>query len=191
MRGSRMPLEFLPQPLDGVVLIEPRVAVDERGWFLEAFRQSEFDAAGIATPFVQDNLSSSSRGVLRGIHYQLPPHAQAKLVSVVRGAIWDVCVDLRRGSPTLGHWLGRELNDANHHMLYIPPGYGHGFVVLSEWAEVAYKCTAEYCPSSERGVRWDDPTVGIAWPVRDVVVSAKDAAQPLLAGAALFEAVGS
>lgn len=182
-----MPFEFTPQPLAGVVTIRPRVLRDARGCFFESYKASEFHAAGITAPFVQDNDSVSTRGVLRGIHYQLAPHAQGKLVWVVQGTVWDVCVDLRRGSPSLGRWFGTTLSDENRTMVFMPPGCGHGFLVLSETAHVHYKCTQEYVREAERGVRWDDPTLAIDWPLRDVVVSAKDAALPSLSGAALSE----
>jgi dTDP-4-dehydrorhamnose 3,5-epimerase len=182
-----MPFEFTPQDLSGLVLIRPRVFGDSRGSFFESYKRSEFEAAGIREAFVQDNCSVSSRGVLRGIHYQLPPRAQGKLVSVTRGSVWDVCVDLRKRSATFGRWFGVTLSEENHLMAYVPPGFGHGFVVLSESAQFLYKCTQEYDPSAERGVRWDDPELAIQWPLRDVVVSAKDAALPLLAQAAPFE----
>jgi len=175
--------EFLPQALDGVVLVRPRVLADRRGWFLESFRGQEFEAAGIQGPFVQDNCSLSRGGVLRGIHYQLPPSEQGKLVWVPRGEVWDVCVDLRRGSPSFGHWFGTTLSDENHLMLWVPPGFGHGFVALSDEALTLYKCTAVYDREAERGVRWDDPDLAIDWPIRDVILSEKDAALPPLAKA--------
>lgn len=182
-----MPFEFCPQVLEGVISIHPRLFGDARGRFLESYRREDFLAAGIGEPFVQDNFSTSSRGVLRGLHYQLPPHAQGKLVWVTRGTVFDVCVDLRRYSSTFGQWLGEELDGERHEMLYIPPGFGHGFVVLSEQAEFFYKCTAQYAPESERGIRWDDPDLAIDWPLTDVIVSAKDAALPRLADADVFE----
>lgn len=184
-----MTFEFIQQPLDGVVLIRPRVFGDPRGCFLERYKRSEFEAAGISDDFVQDNHSVSTRGVLRGIHYQLPPKAQGKLVWVTRGSVWDVCVDLRRASKTFGAWHGVELDDEGHSMLYVPPGFGHGFVVLSESAHFLYKCTQEYDAATERGVRWDDPQLGIEWPIDDVTVSAKDADLPDLTAADVFEAI--
>ena len=181
-----MPFEFEPQALKGVVLIRPRVFSDPRGFFFESYKHSDFEAAGISGPFVQDNYSVSSRGVLRGIHYQLPPRTQGKLVYAPRGSVWDVCVDLRRGSETFGRSLGVTLSEENHLMLWVPPGFGHGFVVLSDTAHFLYKCTKEYDLSAERGVRWDDPDLAIAWPLRDVSVSPRDAALPRLADAAVF-----
>ncbi|MCB9828386.1 MAG: dTDP-4-dehydrorhamnose 3,5-epimerase [Planctomycetes bacterium] len=183
-----MTISFEPQALAGVVLVRAHAVEDVRGHFLEAYKRSAFEAAGITAPFVQENLSRSARGVLRGIHYQLPPHAQGKLVQVMAGSVFDVCVDLRRSSPTFGRWLGRTLEAERHEMLYIPAGFGHGFVVLSEAADVSYRCTAEYAPASERGVRWDDPDLAISWPVSDPLVSAKDAALPRLEEADVFEA---
>ncbi len=182
-----MPFEFSPTPLDGPVVIRPRVFEDPRGYFLESYKHSEFEEAGIPTAFVQDNHSVSTRGVLRGIHYQLPPHAQGKLVRVTQGAVFDVCVDLRRDSDRFGRWYGLELSEDNHTMLYVPPGFGHGFVVTSERAHFQYKCTAEYDPDAEQGVRWDDPDLAIDWPIRDVVVSERDEALPALADASVFE----
>ena len=182
-----MAFEFIAQALPDVVLVQPQVFGDTRGGFLETYKQSEFEAAGIRERFVQDNHSISSRGVLRGVHYQLPPRAQGKLVWVTQGAVWDVCVDLRRESDSFGQWCGADLTGENHAMLYVPPGFGHGFVVLSEIAHFQYKCTQEYAPSSERGIRWDDPDLAIDWPLRDVTVSEKDASLPWLAEAEVFE----
>ena len=184
-----MPFEFQPLPIAGPILVKPQVFGDDRGFFLETYKQSAFEAAGIPGPFVQDNQSRSARGVLRGIHYQVPPHAQGKLVWVTEGAVWDVCADLRRSSPTFGQWSGVHLRAEEHTMLYLPPGFGHGFVVLSDTADFLYKCTAEYSPAAERGVRWDDPDLAIDWPLEglDVTVSTKDAALPLLADVEVFE----
>jgi dTDP-4-dehydrorhamnose 3,5-epimerase len=182
-----MPFEFRPQSLKGLVLIAPRVFGDARGSFLETYRASEFEAAGIREHFVQDNFSISSRGVIRGLHYQLPPSAQGKLVCVTHGTVWDVCVDLRRSSDTFGRWSGETLSAENHRMLYVPPGFGHGFVALTDVAHFQYKCTREYDPKAERGVRWDDATLAIPWPLRDGAVSAKDAALPPLSKAELFD----
>ena len=182
-----MPFEFVPQALDGVILVRPRVFDDPRGYFLESYKRSEFEAAGIDDDFRQDNVSVSTRGVLRGIHYQLPPHAQGKLVGVARGEVWDVCVDLRRDSPTFGEWCGVSLKDHEHTLLYVPPGFGHGFVVLSETAWFVYKCTREYAPGAERGIRWDDPDLAIDWPLSDVTVSEKDAALGAFSEAEVFE----
>ncbi len=166
--------------LDGVVFIEPRVFQDDRGFFLETYRADRYEEAGIALPFVQDNHSRSVRGTLRGLHAQWRK-PQGKLVRCLQGEIFDVAVDMRRGSPTHGEWVGVTLTSDNFKQIYVPPGYLHGFVVVSEVAEVEYKCTDLYDPGYEVGVRWDDPAIGIDWPVKDVILSEKDAAAPLLA----------
>ncbi len=181
-----MPFEFKPTELDGLVIVEPKAFGDDRGFFLETYKESAFRDGGITETFIQDNHSLSSRGVLRGLHYQLPPHAQGKLVRVVTGSVWDVAVDVRRSSPTFGQWVGVELSETNHTMLYIPPGFAHGFVVHSETAHVVYKCTAEYDKASERGIRWDDLTIAIDWPLTDVTVSEKDQILPAFADAEVF-----
>jgi dTDP-4-dehydrorhamnose 3,5-epimerase len=157
-------VEFLPTQIPDVVLIKPKVFGDNRGYFLESWHEAKFADAGITTRFVQDNHSHSSRGVLRGMHYQVQ-HTQGKLVRVTRGAVFDVAVDVRRSSSTYGHWVGAELNDSNHHMLWIPPGFAHGFLTLSDNVDFIYKCTDVYAPQHERVLRWDDPTVGIVWPL--------------------------
>lgn len=175
-----MPCTFEKTFIDGLFIITPRVFPDERGFFLESYKAGEFAAAGIRDAFVQDNHSRSVRGVLRGLHFQRPPHAQAKLVRVTHGLVWDVAVDLRRGSPTFGRWLGIELGEENRKMLYIPRGFAHGFVTLSDGAELLYKCGAEYDKDSDGGVRWDDPDLAIDWPLPDVKLSDKDAALPRL-----------
>ncbi|MEP6506627.1 MAG: dTDP-4-dehydrorhamnose 3,5-epimerase [Gemmatimonadales bacterium] len=161
-------------PLPGPLVLEPRIFRDERGFFVETFSTREANGSGVARTFVQDNHSRSSRGVLRGLHYQL--HApQGKLVHVARGSIFDVAVDIRVGSPHFGKWFGVELNDENLTSLWIPPGFAHGFCVLSETADVIYKCTALYDGNDDRGVAWNDPVIGVVWPNADPVVSAKDA----------------
>ena len=165
--------------IDGALLIEPAVFGDARGFFLESFVQKRFDAAlGNHVEFVQDNHSRSPRGVLRGLHWQEAPHAQGKLVRVTRGAVFDVAVDIRRGSPTFGRWFGIELSEANHRQLWIAPGLAHGFLVTSESADFLYKTTTYYAPEAERALRWDDPDLKIAWPDLGAAptVSAKDAA---------------
>jgi dTDP-4-dehydrorhamnose 3,5-epimerase len=182
-----MPFTFTKTDLDGLLVVQPRAFPDDRGYFLESYKKSEFAAAGIPTSFVQDNQSFSSRGVLRGIHYQLPPHAQGKLVRVLEGVVWDVGVDLRRNSPSFGRWFGLELSGENHTMLYVPPGFGHGFLVLSPTAHFLYKCTAEYDKASEGGVRWDDPELSVEWPTADIAVSEKDRNLPYLGDAAVFD----
>jgi dTDP-4-dehydrorhamnose 3,5-epimerase len=169
-----------------VKLLEPRVFADSRGFFLESYNQRTFTELGIAESFVQDNHSRSQRGVLRGLHYQLV-QPQGKLVRAVRGEIFDVAVDLRRGSSTFGQWTGRHLSEENKFMLWVPAGFGHGFLVLSEVAEVLYKATDFYAPQGERSVLWNDPAIGIAWPdAGEPSLSAKDAAGKPLAEAEVF-----
>jgi dTDP-4-dehydrorhamnose 3,5-epimerase len=179
-----MPFTFTPTDLPNVVLIEARAFGDARGFFLEAYKRSAFVAAGIDAHFVQENRSGSARGVLRGLHYQAAPYGQGKLVSVVAGEIFDVAVDVRPGAPTFGKYVSFTLSESNHRSLYIPPWCAHGFCVLSERAEVAYKTTAEYAPEHERGIRWDDPAIGIKWPMTDVTLSERDRQLPSIAAAA-------
>lgn len=172
-------MKVTPTALDGVLVVEPTVHSDERGWLMESWNQRDFDAAvGHPVRFVQDNQSQSLRGVLRGLHYQLPPHAQGKLTRVLHGRIFDVAVDLRRSSPSFGRWIGVELSDENRRQLWLPPGLAHGYLVLSDGAEVFYKTTAHHAPGSERCIRWDDPQLGIAWPSRHPVLSRRDATAP-------------
>jgi dTDP-4-dehydrorhamnose 3,5-epimerase len=159
--------------LPGVRLIEPRRFGDARGWFMEIWNQERYHAAGLEFGFVQDNLSFSSRGVLRGLHFQ-DPHPQGKLVWVGSGEIWDVAADVRPDSPTFGKWVASTLSAENGRQLFIPEGYAHGFVVLSEQALVAYKCTTPYRPECEHTIRWDDPDLGIDWPINAPIVSEKD-----------------
>jgi len=182
-----MPFTFRKTELKEVILIEPRVFPDDRGFFLESYKESDFRAAGIDAVFVQDNHSMSRKNVLRGLHYQLPPEAQEKLVRVIRGAVLDVAVDIRRGSPTFLEYISTELSDENHNMLYIPAGFAHGFVALTQDVHLAYKCTAEYDPELDRGIKWDDPDIGIKWPVSNPLVSEKDRALPCLKHAEIFE----
>lgn len=166
-------MNVIATSLPGVLLLEPKVFGDARGFFLEIWQAERYRAAGMPAPFVQDNHSRSRRGVLRGLHYQLV-QPQGKLVWVTRGAVFDVAVDVRRGSPQFGRWFGCVLDDENHRQLYIPPGFAHGFCVLSEEADFFYKCTDYYHPQSERGIAWDDPDIGIEWPLREVSLSGKD-----------------
>lgn len=172
-------MKVTPLAIADVLLIEPEVFGDARGFFLEAFNARRYREIGIDLPFVQDNVSLSARGVLRGLHFQ-QPNAQGKLVQVLSGEVFDVAVDVRPGSPSFGRWVAATLSGTNHHQLWLPPGFAHGFVVLSESAMFAYKCTALYDKASERAVRWDDPDIGIPWPVSDVQLSDKDARAPLL-----------
>lgn len=166
--------------LPGVLLITPKVFGDARGYFVETFANERYAEAGIDIPFVQDNLSRSPKGVLRGLHLQ-NPHGQGKLVQVVEGSVFDVAVDVRVGSPHFGKWVGAELSAENHCQLWVPPGFAHGFVVTSEHALFSYKCTDTYHPETELSVLWNDPAIGIDWPVETPVLSGKDAAAKVLA----------
>lgn len=166
-------MNFIKTELPGLVVIEPRVFEDPRGYFMETFHRQRFAEAGLPAEFVQDNHSRSIRGTLRGLHYQIE-NAQGKLVRCVRGEIFDVGVDLRPGSPTFGRWFGAALSEANRRQLYIPAGFAHGFCVLSEMADVVYKCTALYSPPHERTILWNDPALAIAWPIEDPLLSDKD-----------------
>jgi dTDP-4-dehydrorhamnose 3,5-epimerase len=175
-----MPFKCQSLSIPAVLLIEPVSYKDDRGFFLETYKASEFEAFGIKERFVQDNSSWSRRTVLRGLHYQRPPRAQGKLVMVVQGEIFDVAVDIRKGSPTFGGWVGLHLTAADRKLLYVPVGFAHGFCVLSESAEVCYKVTSEYSPDHDAGLLWSDPDIAITWPVQDPIVSRKDAALPRL-----------
>ena len=174
--------------LPEVLILEPELFGDSRGFFMESYNRRAFnEAVGHDVEFVQDNHSRSTQGVLRGLHYQLPPHAQGKLVRVVQGAVFDVAVDVRRGSPTFGKWDGVELSAENHRQLWIPPGFAHGFLVLSAVADFLYKTTDYYSPADERAMRWDDPDIGIRWPLTTLpALSQRDAAAPLLRETAAF-----
>ena len=186
-----MPYTVTPTAIPDVLVLEPKVFGDARGFFYESFNQRDFEqATGLqGIHFVQDNHSKSSRGVLRGLHYQVPPHAQGKLVRVVQGAVFDVAVDIRRSSPTFGRWVGVELSETNHRQLWIPPGFAHGFLTLTETAEFLYKTTDYYAPAHERSIRWDDPTLAIEWPQLSlpVQVSTKDQQAFAFAQVALSE----
>ena len=173
-----MPFRFKRLEIPDVVLVEPVSFPDGRGFFMETYKHTDFAAFGIREYFVQDNHSSSAKGVLRGLHYQKEPMAQGKLIRCVQGAVFDVAVDIRRASPSFGRWISAELNAENRLMLYVPPGFAHGFMVLSEMAEIQYKCTREYSPQDERGIIWSDPDIGIPWPLSDPVLSAKDKLLP-------------
>ncbi len=157
-------MEFEPTHLPEVILIKPKVFGDPRGYFLESWHHQKFADAGIHAAFVQDNHSHSSQWILRGMHYQIQ-NTQGKLVRVSRGAVFDVAVDVRRSSPNFGKWVGVELSDVNHHMLWVPPGFAHGFLALTDTVDFLYKCTDVYSPQYERTIRWDDPEVGIQWPI--------------------------
>ncbi len=176
-----MPFKFIDLKLPGLKLVEPLVFKDERGFFMETFKFSEFSRAGIEVVWVQDNHSMSKKGVLRGLHYQLEPMAQGKLVRVVKGAVFDVAVDIRKGSPTFAKWYGVVLSEQNNYMLWIPPGFAHGFVALEDETHLIYKVSgAEYFPSHERTIKWNDPDIGIDWPIKDPVLSEKDRMAPFL-----------
>jgi dTDP-4-dehydrorhamnose 3,5-epimerase len=173
-------VKLTPTALPGVLLVEPTVFRDERGFFLEVFHAGKFAAQGLDVAFVQDNHSLSRQGTLRGLHVQLPK-SQGKLVRCTRGAVFDVAVDIRRGSPTFAGWFGIELSADNFRQLWVPPDFAHGFCVLSESAEIEYKCTELYDPAADVAIAWDDPAIGIAWPVGEPVLSPKDAAAKRLA----------
>ena len=173
-------MKVTPTELPEVLLIEPRVHGDSRGFFYESFQVSRYADAGIQGTFVQDNLSRSAKGTLRGLHFQ-EPRAQGKLVQVLRGTVFDVAVDVRKGSPRFGRWVGVELCESSPRQLWIPPGFAHGFCVLSESADFFYKCTEVYVPEAERAIAWNDPQIGIRWPVSEPLLSNKDRAAPMLA----------
>ena len=175
-----MPFEFIPLDIPDVILVRATRFLDDRGFFVETYRRDDFAAHGIAESFVQDNYSRSTRGVLRGLHYQKKPHAQGKLIQVLNGEIYDVAVDLRLGSPTYRQWVGARLSDARSELLYVPPGFAHGFCVLSDVADFTYKCTAIYAPETYRGIAWDDPDLDIPWPVKNPILSQRDQNLPRL-----------
>lgn len=168
-----MGTKFEPAPISGLVVCTPDIFPDARGWFTEAYHAQRYINAGVKAVFVQDNRSRSTKNVLRGLHFQLH-HPQAKLVSCTLGRIWDVAVDIRWGSPTFGKWFGLELSDANRKQFYIPGGFAHGFCVLSDAAEILYKCSEFYDPKDDRGIQWNDPAIGVAWPVKEPILSQKD-----------------
>lgn len=163
----------------GIVIVEPKVFGDERGFFFETWQKERYEAMGIKGEFVQDNVSFSRKGVLRGLHFQ-NPHGQGKLVSVLQGEVFDVAVDIRVGSPTFGQWTGVTLTGENHRQLWMPAGFAHGFCVVSETALFSYKCTERYAPKCEGGIAWNDPELGIEWPLPDVILSEKDRVYPCL-----------
>jgi len=172
-------MKITPSHIPEVLIIEPDVHGDARGFFMETWHAKKYADAGLAVNFVQDNQSRSKKGILRGLHYQLE-HPQGKLVRVTSGTVFDVAVDIRKGSPSFGQWIGIELSGENFKQLYVPPGFAHGFCVLSESADFLYKCTDFYAPEDEHCIRWDDPDIGVEWPGQDFLVSEKDAqASPL------------
>ena len=176
-----MPFEFEKLEIDGVILVKPRILGDNRGFFMESYKKSEFVQNGIDCEFVQDNHSKSTKGVLRGLHYQINPKAQAKLVRCIKGKIYDVAVDIRPESKTFGKWVKVELSDENNYMLFIPEGFAHGFVVLSDEAELIYKTDNEYSAELDRGVLWCDKDINVDWGVENPILSEKDKIQPKLA----------
>jgi dTDP-4-dehydrorhamnose 3,5-epimerase len=169
-----MPFKFNSTPIQGLMVIEPRAFSDDRGFFMESYKASDFIAAGITVRFVQDNHSRSCYGTLRGLHFQKDPHAQGKLVRVTQGKAWDVAVDLRAESSTFGKWHVVELSAENKLLFWIPEGFAHGFVALEDGTELQYKCTGEYAPESDSGIIWNDLDLAIEWPIKDVVISPKD-----------------
>jgi len=179
-------MKAIETPLPGVLLLEPKTFGDARGFFLESWNRKTFAGFGLNADFVQDNHSRSAKGVLRGLHYQLND-PQGKLVRVVNGAVFDVAVDLRRSSPQFGQWVGYELSADNRRMMWVPPGFGHGFLVLSDSADFLYKTTAYYAPQWDRGIRWDDPQIAVQWPLETApTLSDKDQALPLLKDAEVY-----
>jgi len=175
-----VPFTFKRLEIPEVILVDAKAFPDKRGFFMESFKQSVFYENGINTTFVQDNYSHSIKGVIRGLHYQKNPKAQAKLVMAIRGEIFDVAVDMRKGSLTYGKWVGEILSEQNHRLLYVPEGFAHGFYVLSNEADVLYKVNQEYSPENERGIIWNDPTVGVKWPSNNPVVIEKDLELPTI-----------
>ena len=177
---AEMSLKFTPADLPGVTIVEPEIFADERGYLMETYKRSEFVAAGLTAEFVQENHSRSVHGTLRGLHLQCEPKAQAKLVRVIEGAVFDVVADVCRDSPTFGQWVGVILSAENRRLLFVPAGYAHGFCVTSPEAQVVYKMTAEYAPELEDGVRWDDPLLAITWPLASPQLSLRDSRWPAL-----------
>ena len=185
-----MPFTFTRLSVPDVILVEPKIFKDGRGYFMETYKFSEFEKNGILNNFVQDNQSLSTKNVLRGLHYQLPPFAQAKLIRCLKGKIFDVAVDIRKSSPTFGKWVSADLSEENKKMLYIPEGFAHGFLTLSETAEIHYKITGEYAPDYERAIIWNDKDISINWPIGDnqeVILSEKDLKSPALKNAEIFK----
>ena len=178
-----MPFSFKKLEIPDVILVTPKIFPDDRGFFFENFQKSTFSTNGIDKQFVQDNISHSTKGILRGLHYQKNPTAQAKLLTIIKGEIFDVAVDIRKNSPTYGKWVGEILSENNHNSLYIPEGFAHGFCVLSEEADVFYKVTQEYSPKDERGIIWNDPEIDITWPIDKPILQEKDSVLPILKNA--------
>jgi len=181
-----MPFSFIKAEIEGLVIVEPRSFSDSRGYFMESYKKSEFESNGITVEFKQDNHSYSTKGVLRGLHYQKPPAAQAKLVRVIKGSVWDVAVDIRRNSPTFKKWAAVELSEDNKRMFYIPEGFAHGFLALTDEVHLMYKCSNEYSPQHDAGIIWNDPEIDIKWPIDVPLLSDKDVKLPLLKDAEVF-----
>lgn len=181
-----MPFKFTQCEINGLVVVEPKVFNDERGFFLESYKKTEFAENGIDVVFCQDNHSVSSKGVLRGLHFQRAPFAQAKLVRVVKGRVWDVAVDIRKNSPTFKRWIGVELSEENRRMFYIPEGFAHGFIALTDDVHLLYKCSNEYSPTHDAGIIWNDPEIAVQWPIDEPVLSEKDNVLPYLKDAEVF-----
>jgi len=179
-KGELFQLKVLPTKLDGVYIIEPQVFSDARGFFMETYHQRRYAESGINRTFLQENLSRSVRGTLRGLHYQLK-YAQAKLIQAIRGEVFDVVVDIRRGSPHFGQWIGVILSEENKRQLFVPDGFAHGFCVLSDSADIVYKCSDFYAPEDEGGILWSDPNLAIDWPIANPLLSEKDSRLPHLA----------
>ncbi len=175
-----MPFTFKKLEISGLVLVTPKAFGDSRGFFLESYKKSDFKNSGIDTEFIQDNHSLSKKGVLRGLHYQKAPYAQAKLVRVIKGSVYDVAVDIRKSSPTFRQWIAVELSDENNNMMYIPEGFAHGFTALTDDVHLLYKCSSEYSHEYDAGIRWDDPEINIKWPLIDPIISDKDLVLPYL-----------
>lgn len=175
-----MPFEFIKMDIPEVVLVKPKIFEDERGFFMETYKSTDFEKAGITQNFVQDNHSKSTKGIIRGLHYQTNPKAQAKLVRCSSGEIFDVAVDVRKGSPTFGKWVGTKLSAKNKKMLFIPEGFAHGFLVLSDNVEVIYKASETYSPEHDAGILWNDPDIGIEWDIDNPILSEKDKNLPPL-----------
>ena len=181
-----MPFKFIKQRIPELIVIEPILFNDERGFFLETYKQSDFQKNGINEVFIQGNYSYSKKNVIRALHYQLSPNAQGKLVSVIKGNVWDVAVDIRKNSPTFKQWIGLELSENNHKMFYIPPGFAHGFAVLSDSAHFVYSCTKEYSFNDEAGIIWNDTQINIDWKIKNPMLSKKDLLLPALDEAKIF-----
>lgn len=181
-----MPFIFSKCEIHGPVIIEPKAFGDERGFFLESYKKSDFEKNGIDVEFKQDNHSLSVKGVLRGLHYQKPPFAQAKLVRVINGSAWDVAVDIRKNSPTYKKWIAVELSEDNKKMFYIPEGFAHGFVALTDNVHLMYKCSNEYASDHDAGIIWNEPDFAIKWPIDEPVLSEKDLQLPFLKDAEVF-----